>query len=336
MALAERPLIACVAENTDEWFTKAYNLVLSVRRMGGGMAHTPIVVHFVGGVRSRFRTTLEDLGAEVRVVDPYGSRYRFSNKMRMFDLLDEDHFDVLVAIDCDVIMTGDVSDYFHRDAIGIVPAGLDHLTPAQWLDIYALFEMKAPAPDCVMRATGQQTYPYYNTGVMSVPRELGPRMLAGWTDLLKQMTHVHERWPNVLHENQIAFALAAVKHQLPIRELPVSANLAIGVPPVRAFSREVRPPFIVHYHRAIDSNGFIKASRSRRADRGIDLFNRIRANATGIEYEGLERPPLVDRVQRSAATKSWYGAGPLKRLRKSAVGVAVKRVAAGTTRRTGA
>ena len=334
MAIAERPLFACVTEDTDEWFTKAYNLVLSIRRMGGTLADAPVIVHFVGSVQSEFRTKLEQLGAEVRVVEPYGSRYRFSNKMRMFDLLEEDHYDVLVAIDCDVIVTGDISSYLERDSIGIVPAGRDHLTSDQWLDIYGLFELDAPEPSCVMRVTGQRTYPYFNTGVMSIPRQLGPRMLETWTDFLGNMERVHERWPNVLHENQIAFALAVAAENLPVRELPVGLNLSTVVPPAREFTRELKAPFVIHYHKAIDESGFVLASRSRRADRAIHSFNKIRAGELGLGYRRLERLPLLRRIQRTAATRSWYNGRALKRLRRSAVGSAVKKVGAEEAGRT--
>jgi hypothetical protein len=325
MITAKRPLFACVTEDTEEWFTKAYNLVLSLRKMGGSLADAPVVVHFVGTVRPEFRSRLEKLGAEVRVVEPYGSRYRFSNKMRMFDLFEEDHFDVLVAIDCDVIVTGDIARYVERDAIGIVPAGRDHLTPAQWRDIYELFELKTPDQTCVMRVTGQRTYPYFNTGVMTVPRTLGPRMLKRWTEFLGNMERVHERWPNVLHENQIAFALAVAAENFPLRELPVGLNLSTVVPPAREFKREVRAPLVVHYHKAIDARGFVLASRSRRADRRIHSFNKLRARELGLDYAGLERLPLMKRLQRTAATRSWYNARALKRVRRSALGSAIRK-----------
>jgi hypothetical protein len=326
MTLAQRPVIACVAENNEEWFTKAYNLVLSVRKMGGPMADTPVIVHFVEDVRPDYRTQIEGLGAEVRVVEPYGSRYRFSNKMRMFDLFEEDWFDALVAIDCDVIFTGDISEHFRTDAVSIVPAGQDHLSADQWLDLYAMFEIEPPEKSCVMRVTGQRTFPYYNTGVMSIPRELGPRVLEAWTRYLARMDRVHEVWPNVVHENQISFALAIAEEALPIRELPVSLNLSAGVPPARAFNHEIEQPYVVHYHKAVDDRGFILASSIRRANGAIDAFNRLRAKELGLGYGGLERVPFLKRMQKSAATRSWYNARSLKRLRKSILGSAAKKV----------
>jgi hypothetical protein len=332
MTRAEHPAIACVAENNEEWFTKAYNLVLSVRKMGGSMADTPVIVHFVEDVLPEYRTQIEGLGAQVRVVEPYGSRYRFSNKMRMFDLFADESFDALVAIDCDVILTGDISDHFRTDAISIVPAGQDHLSADQWLELYGMFEIEPPAKSCVMRVTGQRTFPYYNTGVMSIPRELGPRMLEAWTRYLARMDRVHEVWPNVVHENQIAFALAIADEALPIRELPVSLNLSAGVPPAREFNHEVDQPYVVHYHKAIDDRGFILASSIRRANGAIDDFNRLRAKELGLGYEGLERVPLLKRIQKSAATRSWYNAPSLKRLRRSILGSAAKKVGAGTRR----
>ena len=332
MSVSQRPVIACVAENNEEWFTKAYNLVLSIRKMGGSMADCRVVVHFVEGVRPEYRNRIEGLGAEVRVVEPYGSRYRFSNKMRMFDLFEQEGFDALVAIDCDVILTGDISEYFRTDAISIVPAGQDHLSAQQWLDLYAMFDISVPEKTCVMRVTGQRTFPYYNTGVMSIPRELGPRMFESWTRYLERMDRVHELWPNVVHENQIAFALAIADETLPIRELPVSINLSAGVPPARKFNREVRDPYVVHYHKAIDVRGFVLASSIRRANGAVDAFNRIRAKELGLDYEGLERVPFIKRMQKNAATRSWYHARSLKRLRRSALGSAAKKIGKRTRR----
>ncbi|MGH2792382.1 MAG: hypothetical protein ACRDJ0_15540 [Actinomycetota bacterium] len=340
MQTASTPLFACVTENTPEWFEKARNLLLSMREFGGAWKDSPVVVSFVGSVEPKFERALTRLGAEVQVVAPYGARYRFSNKMRMFDLFDESRdFDVLVALDCDVLVMGDLSPLVPADAVGVVPAGRDLMNLDQWETVYQMFDLTPPEHDCVMRISGRRTYPYYNTGVVSIPRAMGAELESAWTDILGNFGPVHERFARVHHqrvhhENQIAFALAILMKHLPLRELTASLNYSTAAPLDRRFRDELKPPFIVHYHQAIDGQGFIKGSPSKRVDRVIDEFNRFRARELGLTYEQLAGVPLMTRVQKSAQTRSWYKTNTVRRLRRSVLGKAVKRVSAAGARRT--
>jgi hypothetical protein len=335
MKTASSPLFACVTENTPEWFEKARNLLLSLREFGGTWKDARVVVHFVGDVEPEFKRALGDLGAEVRVVAPYGARYRFSNKMRMFDLLDEPlDFDVLVAVDCDVVVMGDLSRLVPADAIGIVPAGRDLMSLDEWELVYEMFDLTPPEPDCVMRVSGQRTYPYYNTGVVTIPRKMGVELIPTWTNMLSDFARVHERFERVHHENQIAFALAVRSLSLPIHELPASLNFSTAAPLDRRFRSELEPPFIVHYHQAIDERGFIEGSPSKKVNRAIDRFNHRRARELGVKYEGLAGPPLMTRVHKSARTRSWYKSNTVRRLRRSVLGKAVKRMSEAGVKRS--
>ena len=334
METTTRPLFTCVTENTPEWFDKVHNLVLSLREFGGSLREAPMVVHFVGGVEYVFERTLRDLGAEVRVVAPYGSRYRFSNKMRMFDLFQsENDFDTLFTLDCDVIVSGDLAPYVSSQSVGVVPASRDLFVPEQWRWAYEEFGLSAPVPDCIMRATGQKTFPYYNTGVMIIPRSVGPDLVKAWSDVLAGFQPIHERFGRVHHENQIAFALAVRATELSVHELPVSLNFSTGVSVDRRFRRELRPPFVIHYHQAIDGMGFVKSSPNRRVNRATHEFNQRRAELLGLEYSRLPRPPLRARLQKAAATRNWYDAKAVRRVRKSPLGSAVKKISASATRR---
>jgi len=329
-----RPLISCVTENERDWFVKTQNLVLSLREFGGRLSSAPVVAHFVDGVRPEFERALTRLDVEVRVVEPYGSRFRFSNKMRMFDLFAErTDFDVLVALDCDVLVMGDLTPFLTTEAVGIVPAGRDPFELAQWPEIYELFGAEVPEPNCIMRVSGEQTYPYYNTGVMTIPRAYGSRLCDRWVKVLESFGPVHERFPRVHHENQVAFAVAVAQEAIPITELPVSLNLSTVVDVDRRFRDELKLPFVIHYHQSIDEEGFVLASATQSANGCIDDFNRFRAELLGIHYSSLTRPPVLQRLQKTAATRSWYGGRTMRRFRKSALGAALKRVTASGERK---
>ena len=102
---------SCVAENGDRWYQEAHNLVLSIRRFGGGLSTAPVVVNFVDAVEPRYESGLAELDAEVRVVPRFDRRTPASNKLRMLELADTHQFDVLLAIDTDTLVVGDVSRY---------------------------------------------------------------------------------------------------------------------------------------------------------------------------------------------------------------------------------
>jgi hypothetical protein len=332
---ADDPLLACVTENTSEWFLKAHNLMLSLREFGGAWKEAPVVVNFVGSVEPEYKRTLADLGADVQVVDPYGSRYRFSNKMRMFDLFDgPKEFDVLVALDCDVLVMGDLSPLTPAGPIGIVPAGRDLMSLDDWQVVYEMFGLTPPEPDCIMRISGQRTYPYYNTGVMTIPRPVGAELVQTWTDMLSNFGPVHERFERIHHENQIAFALAVRAGNWSVHELPASLNFSTAASLDRRFRHELEPPFVVHYHHAIDQQGFIEGSPSKRVNRAIDKFNRFRAREVGFSYEGLVGLPLMTRMQKSARTRTWYKTKSMRRVRRSPLVRAIKRMSAAGVKRT--
>ncbi len=309
-----RPLISCVAENTPTWFEKAFNLALSARTMGGSLSSATVVLNFVGGCNPRFRPPLEKLGAKVRVVEPWGSRFPFSNKLRMLELAREFDFDTLVMLDCDVIITNDISPWIDPAAIGLTPARVAHLSREQWEAVFRAMGIEPPAPSMVMWVTGKRTYPYYNSGVVLVPRSLCESLLREWSQCLRAFESLVQDSPAAHHENQVALALAILRGGFPVRELPPFLNL----PTHRRLHSSItgqEEPRILHYHEDMDKKGFVLPSYDDRINRAIRTFNRHRAVATGQRFSEfrqlrrrlwlklgrsrLGRSPSVYRVRRA-------------------------------------
>src|SRR3954452_14403605 len=119
-------LFACVAENRPEWAEKAHGLAFSIRTLGGTLAESPIVVHFVGDPSPELARPLERLGAEIRVVKRLDQRNAFANKLRMLEMDEHADFDVLAALDCDVAVLGDFADRVPTAVIGAKPADYDY------------------------------------------------------------------------------------------------------------------------------------------------------------------------------------------------------------------
>src|SRR3954454_15005329 len=130
-----RLLLACVAENRADFRSKVENLLLSRAAFGGQLRDAPFVVCVVDRVDAATRRAYEDLGATVRTVPPLGlDGHGLANKLRMFDLAEDDPFDVLLGLDCDTVIVGDASQELGSVAgVNVAPADHNPLTPSEWL-----------------------------------------------------------------------------------------------------------------------------------------------------------------------------------------------------------
>ena len=302
-------LVACVAENGDGWYREVQNLVLSVRRFGGALAGAPVVVNFVDDV------------------DP---RSPASNKLRMLELADDHDFDVLLAIDTDTVVVGDVGTYGDPAALAIKPENLDPYPEATWRALYADLDIPEPSRSQVTTSTGQVSHPYWNSGVVFVPRALCAPLLDAWSRRVADVLDVYERRPDIVAPpqrhwtNQLSLALAVVGDGLPVTPLPVAANLSTTVRVHPLFAHQVTPPFVLHYHNEMDDRGFVFRSRNGALNPMIDAVNRARAEAFGPAYHGL---PAPHRRRRRIEGHPWYEHGPVAAVRRHPLLAPVRRQA---------
>ena len=166
-----RVLFSCVAENRPAFATMAHSLALSIRGFAGALANAAIVVNFVDGVEPRFAAPLEALGVQLRIVPRVSAANPLANKLRMLELHAEHEFDVLVALDCDVIVVGDPSPWIDPGRIAAKAADFDRFDDDEWRRLFDVVRVPVPERTLTATATGQRTYPYFNSGVVLVPHD---------------------------------------------------------------------------------------------------------------------------------------------------------------------
>lgn len=308
MTSAPRVLLSCVGENRPDWFHKMENLVLSVRCFGGSLADMPVVVNVVDGVESSFVRSMHRLHAEVRSVDAVDRRRPTANKFRMLELASRDDFDVLLAVDCDVIMKGDVAGEVRPQTLRAVPGDRDPLPRETWRRMFELLELPLPERTCRMAVSGALTYPYFNSGVLFVPKELCSPLLQHWK---QHLTWMLDRGAQQLAINrirdQIPLTAALVSGAFEVDALPVNLNLSVTSPRVaKPYRHQWGPPFILHYHRLIGADGFLLASPNGRINSDLDEFNRVRSEALEVPYFGLGTVGLKQRGSAWLRTQGWY------------------------------
>ncbi len=301
-----RVLFSCVAENRRDFFDKAEGLVLSLRRFGGALSEEPFVVHFIDGVRPEYRTRLLALGADVRVVPRRDVRNPWANKLRMLELHELPRFEHLVALDCDVVVVGDLSQgIVWSEQVMMKPADYDRLKDRDWARLFSALGIPLPQARVVATSTGRQMIPYFNTGVLVVPRSRCEELRIAWAKSLDDIYVLFDRQPHVVprpwqwHADQMALACALAESRLKCGVLPVSVNFPTHAHVKRSSLAGIQSLYALHYHQQHDGDGFLHRAKCSVADPYIDRYNRVRAEALGITYNGLTTAEPGRRMRRN-------------------------------------
>ncbi|MGQ0802748.1 MAG: hypothetical protein ACT4PI_02615 [Actinomycetota bacterium] len=325
-----RLLIACTAENSEYWCTEVENLALSVRRFGGGLADTPVTACFVDAVDDEYRDRLTRLDVEVVTVprSDYGTPP--TNKLRMLELAHDHAFDVLLALDCDVIITGDISPWLSRDKLRGTPEHADRLTPAQWRMAFEALDVPEPDRATRMVATGKTTYPFFSSGVLMVPRSMCLELATVWQQLCREYDKLcdaeEQLEPTRWFTDEITLTCAITSLGVTVDPLPISLNLCTTVPVHPSYGHEVQRPYVLHYRNEIDSDGFVLASRHDAVNSAIDAFNVERSATFNLRYAHISKPPWARRLVRWLHRQHWYTFRPVRALRRSPTGALGRRV----------
>lgn len=295
--------MSCVAENRPDWHSRAYNLALSCLTVRSA-SPVRFIANFVDGIDPAAGRRIESLGAEVRVVSRVDPRNPYLNKLRMLELGPAGDFDVLAALDCDTIVVRDLSPHLSPDSVGAKPADVDRLTPEQWRRLYDALGMAQPTGTFIATSSGQRMGPYFNSGVLLVPRAYCAPLLDAWTEMTERVLAVYREHPAIIpeqwrfHLDQYALACALAAAAIPVRGLPSELNYPTHVRVRAAAGRRIEP-VILHYHKNVTAGGFLTRSRSKELNCDLHAFNLRRAAALGIAYTRLPRLPVKARVRRS-------------------------------------
>ena len=308
-----------MSEVQPRWLRRVRDLVLSVRWFGGAYGDSRFVANFVGAEPpADYLAELGELGAEVRVVESVDTRFPLINKLRMLELDQETDFDVLVGLDCDLVVVDDFSAAVPASSIGAKPADYDLFSDREWRRLYETAGLRPPPKALRATSSGAAIGPYFNTGVVTVPKELCGELRRHWGDRHRELMALLARDPHSIRPDlhayvwdQVAFALALATARLPWAALPVGMNFPCKVPVHRSALLDSPKPMILHHHGRVEQDGFLRRPRSPAAIDAAKRFNAVRAERLALPYAGLRRKParttkkrLRDRLRRIRARGS--------------------------------
>ena len=302
--IPQRLLLSCVSEDRPAFHARVESLVGSARRLGGSLARSPVVVNMVESADRAFVQRMEALNAEVRVVPRMTTGgVAHVNKLRMLEVQAREDFDVLLAVDCDVAVAEDPASRVSGDAISVVPADKDPFTDDQWRQIFDGLALKPWERSIRAITTGRPMYPYFNSGVIGVPRTLCADLLAAWTQAVKDLDGLWRRQPDIIprakrfYTDQIALAVA-LSRGLPCTVISSELNFPTHVALHDSMVQGLRPA-LLHYHSEVDDEGFLFRPRCPVAELAADRVNRSHAQALELSYQGMRARPDDSQLHRT-------------------------------------
>lgn len=266
--------VAAVAENREPMLREVHWLFHSLRTFGGALADARAIVYFVDSLPRETRH-LEALGVEIRQVRTIDDRSPHSNKIHM--LLDRHDTEWLVAMDTDTVIMGDFSEQLERPVFAAKIVDTNPLSEALWARLYGYFDLALPGERYQTHFTGDLSNPYFNSGMLLVPRTEVARLGETWLGLVPQVIAVYERDPELAKHafftDQFALALAVSKTGMDYRTLPLEMNFPTHYPVHESFVTQDMAPFVIHHHHMIDPGGRLEHCDHASVNQLIDRFN---------------------------------------------------------------
>jgi hypothetical protein len=253
----ERVLFAALAEDRDPYRSEIEYLFKSVRLRGGVLARAGAAALFIQHVDPVVVERLNRIEVTVQVVDPVSARRPHANKIRLLQAAGG--WDYLVALDTDTVVVDDISTHVWGSEIAAKPADWSPLTLPQWDRLFSHFGLTLPDTRYSTSFHGMKIPPYFNSGVLIVPRQHARALHEAWLSYASLLEDVHDIAPEVqthaFFTDQMALSLAIVGAGLPYRDLPLEMNFPTHRSVRGACNPETLTPRIIHYHHRIFPDG---------------------------------------------------------------------------------
>ena len=248
----------------------------------------------------------QSLGAEIRTVKRFHAANPTANRHQLIaELLDAPE-NVVLILDCDTFVTRDPLPHLNADAFQAKVEPSPTVSDDVFERLFAHFKLAKPARSCVTTFDLLPTIPYFNAGVLAMPKAIARTLAPVW----RRYNEILANDPDLVapcqrHMHQASLSLALAETGVPITELPVSMNFQINTPhltPPPGFAET--DPVIIHYHQFATDDGFLMPTPFPAAQKRIEAFNdRMRSEGftrnTRASSEFESRPIIVLGMSRS-------------------------------------
>ena len=303
---SDRILVGCSvkAKNSEYSNLETEYLFKTISEFGGELANAKKIACFKEEPNSAIKEILNQLQVKICMIDSIDSRLPYGNKIRIIDEGIKEDVDVIVMLDTDIVVARDFSEFLDTKKILIKPEDRDPFSLADWKQLFDLFKLEIPQERFTTSCTGQETIPYFNGGVIVIPKIHASELFKQWKYFLKQLLDKQNELPIKFSANphehnqprffdQIAFSLAIVKSKLPYDILPLSMNYPYSGTVHSSENPQSLNPFIIHHHHCILETGNLMHCPYDNINVKIDEINKFLTDNREIKIDVSDKASVV-------------------------------------------
>jgi len=276
----DKVLIICQGNLNKKFLTQMKNLFLTLQ-LNGGVISKAKRIACLSEVGPNFVEPefFNKLNVKVQKIDDIDARHIISNKIQMLNQTYlENDFELVVALDTDIVITKDFSSFLNDDKIGGAPVRRPKNRMENWKDFYKFFGIKLPEQRFFSTITYDEMPPYFNSGVLVVPRKHVTNLYNAWKKFVLQLIDCYSEIPNNLEPfrrvDQLGLALALTDECLPFYELPLEMNFPTPRVIHPKFNPENLEPSLLHYHANFNGDGTLGLTSYSHINEIIEKINR--------------------------------------------------------------
>ena len=226
---ADRIFIGCnVKEKNFEYANlETEYLFKTLYEFGGNLGNAKRVACFTEEPDLLIKKILEKLQVKILINNDIDDSYPEANALHILEEGIKEDVDVIVMLDTDIVISRDFSESLSKQKILAKPEDSDPFTLDDWQQLFDYFQLPFPQKRFQTSCTGQETIPYFNGGVIIIPKIHAVEFLDVWKYFIKKILTEEKNLPvnfiqssrgirdNIRFTGQIAFSLALVKTKLP-------------------------------------------------------------------------------------------------------------------------
>jgi len=275
----EKIIISAQSDANEPFKRDIEYLFKSLNLFGGSLAHSQKIACLPKSVDDDLVKMLNELGVRIKIIEDVDERDVYARKIKMLELDENEHYDYLVSLDADVVIANDFSHFIEEEGVGAKPVDMDPLTMLQWKELFEYFRIEFPQERYLTSFTQVQTIPYFNIGVLIIPRKYVSKIYQSWKDIVPKMIDAYEDLPFLakypVFTIQFAFSLVLAETKTPHYSLPLEMNFPTHQDIHHNLKPEKLNPFIIHHHHRIFESGEIMPCSYENINKLIEKINQL-------------------------------------------------------------
>ena len=289
---SDRILIGCTVKDKNREYAnlEAEYIFRTLDKFGGELKNSKKIACFVENPDSLLKEILESMNVQIKIPNQLDDRYPFANALLVLQEGIQEDVDVIAMLDTDIVITKDFTEHLSATKILIKPEDSDPFSLNDWNQLFDFFQIPFPKERFYTSCSGQKTIPYFNGGVIIIPKKFAVELLEYWKYFIKQILDKKNQLPKRFIEKirftgQFAFSLALIKSKFPYDPLPLSMNYPYSGTVHASENPESLDPFIIHHHHSILENRNLMHCPYDNINSKIDEVNEYLTNVRKIRIE---------------------------------------------------